>query len=70
MSILITKDMDTTNILEMSLLVYWIAIGPTRNGFYWESIDKNSISSSNKSLSICGLSMSMNTWWHSPDWPT
>jgi hypothetical protein len=40
-----TKDMVTMNILAMSPLVYWIATNPIRIGFYWESIDKNSISS-------------------------
>ena len=48
MLILTTKDTDMMNILEMSLLVYWIATNPTRNGFFWESTDKNSINSLNK----------------------
>ena len=70
MLILTTKDTDTMNTLETSLLVYWIATDPILNGFFWESTDKNSINSLNKFQSIYGLSMSMNTSWHSPDWPT
>jgi hypothetical protein len=55
------KDTDTTNTLAMNPWVYWIATDLIQTGSCLEFIVKNSISLLNKSPSIFGPLMSMNT---------
>lgn len=60
-SILTTKEMDTTNIMEIIRKAFWIAIPLIPTGSFSESIVRNSTNSLNKFQSTCGRMTSMST---------